>query len=410
MPEPTSPLDAMHLLDPMPLRRDTPGIDAGIHLNHAGASLPPAAVHEAIQDHLALEIALGGYEAEAARQDEIAAAYGAMETLLGATPGSVALVENATAAFSQALSSIRFRPGDVLLTTRHDYVSNQLMALSLADRLGVEVVHAPDAPEGGVDTGAMIEIMHRRRPRLVTMTHIPTNSGLVQDPVPVAEAARARGIPFLLDACQSVGQMDVRVDQIPATFISGTARKFLRGPRGAGFLWIDPEALDAGMTPLFPDLRGADWLGDGLWQPAPDARRFENWEFPWALMLGMGAAAREAIRVGLAPLQARAWGLAARLRASLADLDSGVEVLDRGPALAAIVTFRVPDMDARAVAEAMRRRGVRLSVVDWHSAVLDFEPRGVEAAVRLSPHAMTLEAELDTAVGALAEVLAEGRS
>jgi selenocysteine lyase/cysteine desulfurase len=392
-------------LDPLLLRRETPGVDAGVHLNHAGASLPPQSVHDAIQTHLAAEITLGGYEAEAARQDEIARAYASMESLLGATPGSVAFVENATTAFSQALSAIRFRPGDVLLTTRHDYVSNQLMALSLADRLGVEVVHAPDAPEGGVDTGAMIELMHRRRPRLVTMTHIPTNSGLVQDPAPVARAARDRGIPFLLDACQSVGQMEVRVRDIPATFISGTARKFLRGPRGAGFLWIDPEALDAGLTPLFPDLRGADWLGDGIWQPAPDARRFENWEFAWALMLGMGAAAREAERWGISNLQARAWGLAADLRRHLTEVDERVQVLDRGPELSAIVTFQVEGMAAARVAEALRARGIRLSVVDWHSAVLDFEPRGIEAAVRMSPHALTLESELETAAAALAEVL-----
>ncbi len=405
MHEPTPRSDASLHLDLQALRGDTPGIARGIHLNHAGASLPPAAVHQAIQDHLALEIAMGGYEAEAAAQEEIAAAYSAMETLLGATPGSVAFVENATVAFSQALSAIRFRPGDVLLTTRHDYVSNQLMAMSLAERLGVEVVHAPDAPEGGVDTTAMIELMHRRRPRLVTMTHIPTNSGLVQDPVPVAEAAKARGIPFLLDACQSVGQMEVHVERIPATFISGTARKFLRGPRGAGFLWIDPDALDAGISPLFPDLRGADWLGDGLWQPAPDARRFENWEFSWALVLGMGAAAREATRLGLAPIQARAWGLAASLRNGLRELDERIEVLDRGPVLGAIVTFQVRGMDAKVVAEALRARGVRLSVVDWQSAVLDFEPRGVEAALRLSPHLVTLESELDAALEALREIL-----
>lgn len=394
-----------HPLDPQALRRETPGVDAGVHLNHAGASLPPQAVHDAIQAHLAAEIELGGYEAEAARQEEINDVYHAMESLLGATPGSVALVENATTAFSQALSAIRFRPGDVLLTTRHDYVSNQLMALSLADRLGVEVVHAPDAPEGGVDTEAMIELMHRRRPRLVTMTHVPTNSGLVQDPAPVAVAARARGIPFLLDACQSVGQMEVRVDEIPATFISGTARKFLRGPRGVGFLWIDPEALDAGMTPLFPDLRGADWLGDGIWQPAPDARRFENWEFPWSLVLGMGAAARDAQRWGISNLQARAWKLAADLRTGLAGMDDRVQVLDRGPRLGAIVTFQVQGMPAPEVAAALRARGIRLSVVDWHSAVLDFEPRGIEAAVRMSPHALTLESELEAALLALEEVL-----
>jgi selenocysteine lyase/cysteine desulfurase len=392
-------------LDVERLRADTPGVAFGNHLNNAGASLPPAPVHEAIRAHLEAELQLGGYEAEAARQAEIEEAYRSVEALLGASPGSVAFVENATVAVSQALSSVPFRPGDVLLTTRHDYVSNQLMYLSLAERMGVEVVRAPDAPEGGADTQAMIELLHRRRPRLVAMSHMPTNSGLVQDPEPVARAARERGIPFLLDACQSVGQMPVRVEEIGATFVAATARKFLRGPRGAGFLWIDPDALDAGAAPLFPDLRGADWIEADLLQPAPDARRFENWEFSWAIVLGMGAAARYAVDCGLEALRDRAWALAAELRDRLAAVD-GVRVLDRGPRLGAIVTVEVAGHRPSAIVRGLRARGIRTSSLARGSAVLDFDARGIEGAVRFSPHAFNTEAELEAATSALAELVA----
>ncbi len=391
-------------LDLARLRADTPGTAFGNHLNNAGASLPPAPVHDAIQDHLRAELELGGYEAEAARADRIAEAYRSVEALLGATEGSVAFVENATVAFAQALSAIPFRTGDILLTTRHDYVSNQLMYLSLGERFGVEVVRAPDGPEGGVDTQAMIELLHRRRPRLVAMTHIPTNGGLVQDPVPVARAARAREIPFLLDACQSVGQMPVRVDEIGATFVAATARKFLRGPRGAGFLWIDPDALEAGLLPLFPDLRGADWIDADLLQPAPDARRFENWEFSWALVLGTGAAAGYAVELGLDRIRDRAWGLARRLREGLAALD-GVRVLDRGAVLGAIVTVAVDGHAPSHLVRILRERGIRTSALDRGSAVLDFDARGLEGALRLSPHAFNTEAEIDDAVAAIDEIV-----
>jgi selenocysteine lyase/cysteine desulfurase len=391
-------------LDVARLRAETPGVAFGNHLNNAGASLPPTPVHDAIQRHLQAELEMGGYEAEAARTSEIAQAYRNVEALLGATPGSVAFVENATVAVAQALSSIPFRSGDLLLTTRHDYVSNQLMYLSLAERFGVEVVRAPDASEGGVDTQAMIELMHRRRPRLVAMTHIPTNSGLVQDPVPVARAARAREIPFLLDACQSVGQMPVRVDEIGATFVAATARKFLRGPRGSGFLWIDPDALDAGLMPLFPDLRGADWIDADLLQPAPDARRFENWEFSWALVLGTAAAARYASACGLEAIRDRVRALASRLRHGLAALD-GVRVLDRGPELGAIVTAAVAGHKPPRLVRILRERGIRTSSLDRTSAVLDFDARGIEGALRLSPHAFNSETEVDDVVAALHELV-----
>jgi selenocysteine lyase/cysteine desulfurase len=385
------------------LRSETPGFAFGTHLNHAGASLPPQAVHDAVAAHLQAELELGGYEAEDARASEIAGAYRAVEGLIGATQGSVAFVENATVAYSQALSSVAFQPGDVLLCTRHDYVSNQLMALSLAQRFGVEVVRAPDAPEGGVDTQAMLELLRRRQPRLVTMTQIPTNSGLVQDPTPVAQAAREAGIPFLLDACQSVGQMPLDVEALGVTFLAATARKFLRGPRGVGFLWIDPEALGAGALPLYPDLRGAEWTGAQGFRPAPDARRFENWEFSWALVLGMGAAAKVAMDTGIEAIQGRAWGLAAQLRQGLAALD-GVEVLDRGPTLSAIVTAQVQRWHPEALVEALRKRGIRTSSLGLSSAVLDFGDRGIAGALRLSPHALSTEGELELAVEALREL------
>jgi selenocysteine lyase/cysteine desulfurase len=398
-------MNASNPLDVNRLRAETPGVAFGNHLNNAGSSLPPAPVHNAIRDYLKAELEMGGYEAAAAHPGAIRQAYDSVEALLGATSGSVAFVENATVAFSQALSSIPFRRGDVILTTRHDYVSNQLMYLSLAERFGVELVRAPDAPEGGVDTGAMLELLHRRRPRLVAMTHIPTNSGLVQDPVPVARAAREREIPFLLDACQSVGQMPVDVAEIGATFIAATSRKFLRGPRGSGFLWVDPEALDAGLAPLFPDLHGADWIEADLLQPAPDARRFENWEFSWALVLGTGAAARYATDCGLEAIRDRAWGLAAHLRTLLEAVD-GVTVLDRGARLGAIVTVTVDGWTPAALVNALRNVGIRTSALERSSAVLDFDERGIEGALRLSPHAFNTEDELQGAVDALAEITA----
>jgi selenocysteine lyase/cysteine desulfurase len=389
------------------LRSDTPGCATRIHLNNAGAALMPTPVLDAVRGHLELEAALGGYEAEAARADAIGAAYREVEGLLGASPGTVAFVENATVAFAQVLSSIPFRKGDVILTTRNDYVSNQLMYLSLLDRFGVRVERAPDGEDGGADVHAMSEAIHRLRPRLVTMSHVPTSSGLVQEAAAVGRACRERGIPFLLDACQSVGQMPVDVEQIPCTFLAATSRKFLRGPRGSGFLYAHPDALEEGYTPLFPDLRGADWIEADLAQPAPDARRFENWEFAWALVLGTAAAARYAQSVGLEAIRSRAWDLAGLLRRHLAELP-GVRVLDRGSTLCAIVTIEVEGRRPAELVRGLRQVGVNTSSVDRSSAVIDFDEKGVEAALRLSPHYYNTESELDQAVEALDRLIREG--
>lgn len=391
------------MIDLAAVRADTPGVEHCVHLNNAGAALVPEPVLRAVREHLELEARIGGYEAADARAAAVEGVYEALGSLLGADPRSIALTEHATASFVAALSAIPFRRGDVLLTTRHDYVSNQIQYLSLAQRLGVEVVRAPDGPEGGVDVGIMRDLIHRRAPRLVAMSHVPTNSGLVQDVAAVGAACRERDVWFLVDACQSVGQMAVRPESIGADFLSATARKFLRGPRGVGFLWVSDRALDAGLEPLFPDLRGADWIDSDLHQAAQDARRFESWEFAYGLLLGMGEAARYATAVGLDAIRERSWALAARLRESLEALP-GVRILDRGAARCAIVTAAVDGWEPRRLVASLREEGINTSALTVESAVLDFRDKGVEGALRLSPHYYNSTAELDQAVETLSRL------
>ncbi len=363
----------------------------------------PAPVLAEIQSHLELESRIGGYEAAAEAHALIEDCYEAVAGLLSTVPSRVAITENATAAFQQALSAIPFRPGDLLLTTRNDYASNQIQYLSLARRLGIEVIRAPEAPAGGVDVEGLAAIVHRRRPRLVAMSHVPTNSGLVQDAEAVGRVCRERDVWFLLDACQSLGQIPLDPEALGCDFLTATARKFLRGPRGVGLLWVSERVLAADLEPLFPDLRGADWIADDLYQPAPDARRFENWEFAYALVRGLGAAARYAATVGVAAGGERAAMLASRLRRDLEALD-GVTILDRGPRLCAIVTARVADADPVTLVAQLRRRGINTSALDRSSAVLDFDHKGVEGALRLSPHYYNTEAEIDRAVAAIDEL------
>ncbi len=386
-------------------RDDTPGLQHRIHFNSAGASLMPKPVTSCITGYIGLEAEIGGYEAAAAEAEGIARAYEHTAALIGALPDRLAMTEHATASFVAALSSVPFRRGDVLVTTRQDYVSNQIQYLALADRFGVEVLRAPDAPEGGVDLQAMEELIHRRRPKLVAITQIPTNSGLVQDAYAVGAMCRAREVLYLVDGCQSVGQMPIDVEAMGCDFFSATSRKYLRGPRGAGFLYVSDRVIDAGLEPLFPDMRGADWIAPDLYQPAPDARRFESWEYAWALVLATGAAAEYPTAVGLDRIEARARRLARELRERLAGLDR-VRVLDRGAELGAIVTASFDGYTPGDLVTELRRRGINTSSQTRIDAVLDYDEKGVDGALRMSPHYFNDEADLDALEGALREILA----
>ncbi|HUG02653.1 MAG TPA: aminotransferase class V-fold PLP-dependent enzyme [Longimicrobiales bacterium] len=376
------------------LRADTPAAARGrIHLNNAGAALVPRPVRAAVDEHLDLEDTIGGYEAADASRDRIDAVYASVGRLLNAAAEDVALVENATTAVALVLSAVDPGPGDAIVTTQDDYASNQIMYLSLARRRGVRVVRAPDLPEGGVDPAALAEAVRREAPVLVSLTWIPTNSGLVQPAAEVGAICRERGVPYMVDACQAVGQMPIDVGALGCDYLAASGRKFLRGPRGTGLLYVSPAALERGATPLLPDMRGATWTDPNAYAPASGARRFENWEYAHALSLGLGAAVEYALAIGLADIQERAWGLAADLRERLARV-RGVRVLDRGPELCAIVTARIDGFDAEAVVQALRAEGINTSAVVRSAAVIDMDRKGATTALRISPHYYNTSAEI----------------
>jgi len=385
-------------------RADTPGCEGLIHLNNAGAALMPLPVREAVTGHLALESELGGYEAAEARADALGGAYAALGQLIGAAPRNLAMQQNSTVGFAQALAAFDLGPGDAILTSRADYASNQIMYLALARRRGVEIVRAPDAPEGGIDPQAVRELVARRRPALLSLTWIPTNSGLVQPAEAVAEVCRDAGVPYIVDACQAVGQMPVDVRRLHCDYLAGASRKFLRGPRGVGFLYVSDRALAAGAYPLTVDMHGATWSAPEDFTLTPDARRFESWEIAYALVLGTGVAAEYALAVGVEAYSRRSWALARYARERLEAID-GVRVLDRGPVLCAIATAELGGRRAEEVKLALRERRINTSSPDRDDAVIDMDEKGAASALRISPHYYNTADEIDAAVAALAEVM-----
>jgi selenocysteine lyase/cysteine desulfurase len=381
-------------------REDTPGCANRVHLNNAGAGLMPRSVLDAVTSHLHREANFGGYESSDDAASAVSDAYAGVARLLGTHPRNVAVVENSTVAFFQALAAFDFRPRDVIVTTRNDYVSNQLAYLALARRHGVEIRRAANLATGEADQQSVRELLRDPRTRLLAVTWVPTNSGLVQPVEALGEIAESAGVPYLIDACQAVGEIPVDVARLRCDFLSATARKFLRGPRGIGFLYVSDRALQRGDYPLYIDMRGADWRTPDSFDLAPDARRFENWEFAYSLVLGLGEAARYALSVGVERGGRRARELAAALRTKLNTL-GGFRVLDRGKDLAAIVTVDVPGWDASTLVTALRRRGINTSASLRAYAVIDMAEKNANSALRISPHYYNTEAELDVLLDAL---------
>ncbi|WP_439577364.1 aminotransferase class V-fold PLP-dependent enzyme [Elioraea sp.] len=386
-------------LDVARLRADTPGCARVLHLNNAGAALPPAPVLDAVIGHLRREAEIGGYEAADEAEPGLKMGYRAIARLIGAAPDEIALVESATQAWTLGFHAFEFGEGDRILTARAEYASNVISFLHLARARGVVVEVVPSDGDGVLDVEALRRMIDART-KLIAVTHVPTNGGLVNPAAAIGAVARAHGIPFLLDACQSVGQLPIDVDAIGCDMLSATGRKFLRGPRGTGFLYVRRTILDR-LRPPFLDLHSARWTGARDYAVEPGAARFEMWESSIACRLGLGAAVAYALALGIEAIATRIGTLAEILRERLAALP-GVVVHDLGRKRCGIVTFTLEGVTARDTSARLRAQGINTSVSTAPFARWDMEPRGLSELVRASPHAYNTEDELDRFVSAIA--------
>ena len=381
----------MAALDIARLRAETPACEKLIHFNNAGSSLMPKPVYQALLDHLALEQSIGGYEAEDDACPLLEDFYDSFATLLNCDRTEIAYVENATRAWDMAFYSLPLKEGDRILTAEAEYVSNFLGFLHQAKRRGLAIDVVPSDASGQLDLDAM-QRMVTPRTKLIAITHIPTQGGLVNPAEEVGKIARLHGITYLLDACQSAGQIPLDIERIGCHLLSGTGRKFMRGPRGTGFLYVSNAILER-LDPPFIDLHAATWTDARSYEIRPDARRFENWESFVAGRVGLRAAVRYALEVGLEPIRARVTTLAERLRQLLADLP-GIRVQDLGRVRSGIVTFTKEDELPRAVQARLHAAGINVSISSRSSAQLDFGRRGLSQVVRASVHYFNTEEEI----------------
>jgi cysteine desulfurase / selenocysteine lyase len=386
------------MIDVARARRETPGCEHVTHLNNAGSSLPPQPVLDAVVGHLELEARVGGYEAQEQNEAAIERFYGAAAELLGAHPEEIAFASSATRAWDMAFYAFPFERGDRILTAFAEYASNYIAYIQVAERTGVEVVPVPNDEHGQVAVDALRERVDERV-KLIAITHVPTNGGLVNPAAEIGAVAREAGIPYLLDACQSVGQLPVDVDEIGCDILSATGRKYLRGPRGTGFLYVRSSLLE-GLEPPFLDMRAADWVEPDRYELRPDALRFEEWEQAYALKVGLATAIDYALGWGVDATWQRVAALGESLRGRLGEVE-GVTVRDLGAVRCGIVTFAVDGVGANELKERLAHEQINVTVSEPSSTLLDATARRLPDLVRASVHYYNTDEELDRLVEAV---------
>lgn len=381
------------------LRGDLLADQGHVHLDNAGASLMAAPVHDVLLSHLAREARIGGYVAQEKAAESLEASYHSMARLLGASADEIAFTASATDAWDRLFYSLPLKPGDRIVTAFNEYCSNYVAMLDRVRKTGADIIVIGSDHRGDLDGAAFEAALDDERVKLVAISHVPSSSGQINDVAAIGRMTRARGIPYLLDGCQAVGQLPVDVREIGCDMLTGTARKFLRGPRGIGFLYVSRSMLGR-LEPVMLTNQSATWTARDRYDLRTDARLFEAWERSVASQLALGAAVEYALEAGIERIAARASGLAAHLRRELANLP-GIELTDPGAALSAIVTFRHRRKDPAAIKALMAERDIAVQVASIVHTRIDLEARGIESCVRVSPHYFNSEEEISRFLEAL---------
>jgi len=383
---------------------DAPRADL-VHLNWAGAGLPLRPVIDRIVQHLEREAVDGAMEASRAVAAELEAVYASAARLLGCALDEVAVMESHTRAWQLAFAGFRFGRGDRILTARSEWAGNYAALLRAAEEAGATVDVVPSDDRGQVSVPAL-EAMLDPRVKLIALTWLPANGGLINPAAAIGRVARAAGIPYLLDAAQALGQVPIDVEALGCDVLTGSGRKYLRGPRGTGLLYVRRDFLEC-LTPPPLDHVSAPRRADGRFVQRRDARRYEAGESSIALRLGLGVALDHALAIGLPVLRARIAATAARLRAQLVEVP-GLVLRDLGVEQSGLVSFTLDGVACDDVRAALAARRINVAVNGLAYTPLDMAARGLDEIVRASVHADTTDADLARLVDALKR-LSSGR-
>ena len=378
-------------MDITKLRKDTPGTTKVLHFNNAGAALMPAPVVNAMTDYLDEETLYGGYETMMSQSSQLMAFYAEAAKMLHCTPGEIAFTDSATTAWQRAFFSIPWQNGDNIITGNAEYASNYISLLRLQELFDIEVRVVPDNIYGETDPKALEQLIDKNT-RLIAITHMPTSGGLVNPIEEIGRLANKHGVLYLVDACQSVGHCPLDVRTIGCDFLTGTGRKYLRGPRGTGLLYVRHEIIEK-LSPLSLDLYSAQWTGPNTYKTRKNALKFENFESNLAAKAGLAAAIRYQNNLGIDKTWKRIQELATLLRKKLNEIP-GLQVTDNGKVLSGIVTFTHKNYSAKDIKVHLDKQHINVTIVPLANSRLHMEKMGMEEVVRASVHYYNTEEEI----------------
>ncbi len=384
-------------------RRETRGCRELIHFNNAGAALMPAPVCDVLHSYLRQEELQGGYEVMDKQAAALENFYLAVAKLINCDREEVAFVDSASRGWAAAFYAFDFQPGDRILTSGAEYGSNLVAMLHRVKKCGVEIDVIPDDEDGQIDLDALQQRIDGRV-KLIALTHIPSGNGLINPAAAVGRIANAVAIPFLLDACQSLGQLPLDVAKLGCDLLCGTGRKFLRGPRGTGLLYVRRRLLER-LEPAQLNQHAANLHGTEDYHLREDARRYEFWERSYAGQVALGVAIDYALGWALDAIANRVQDLATGLRSALADVPN-ITVTDVGVEKSAIVTFSVAGQAATALQRGLAAAGINLSLVPASANPCLFRGQAPTNQLRASLHYYNTEVEIETFCAVLRRLLA----
>nr|WP_218172085.1 aminotransferase class V-fold PLP-dependent enzyme [Pseudomonas edaphica] len=383
------------------LRDDTPGCQSGIvHFNHAGASLPSQATLDAIIDQLQREARDGPMEAGEHGAILVEKARRAAGQLLNAPVSSIAFASSGSTAWSLAFQALGpWQPGDRILVGRHEWGGN-LASMQLAVQAGARVEVIPCDATGAVCPLAL-EAMIDANVKLIDLTWLPANGGLINPAPAIGEVARRHAIPYFIDAGQAVGQLPVDVQALHCDVLKSAGRKHLRGPRGTALLYVRPDFLQR-LSPAQRDVFSAPWTVEGF-DLRNDARRFETSEVSYALLAGLGNALQEVNRLGVERTWERVLQLSGRIRDALRQIP-GVSLHDLGTLHSGLIAFNLAGWEAFELKRRLGLKRINIGANGVAYTPLDMQARGLTSIARVSVSPLNTEHDIELLIAALREL------
>lgn len=377
-----------------------------IHLNNAGASLVSDTTLDEMVKHLRLEQEIGGYEAAAERSADLEEFYPTIASLLGVEKENVAFSDSATRAWNTVIFSMKFNKGDRILTTSTEFGSNVVSLQSVAEQSGAELIVLDVQENGSIDMNELRTYIDERL-KLVAVSHAPAHCGSVINAEEIGVCLKDTDAFYLLDACQTLGQFDVDVSKIGCDALVGTGRKWLRGPRGTGFVFASNRLL-SDLVSVSIDLANADWLPEAKEGSQiayfGGAKKLQTWERSLAAQLGLANAVQEFLKLNKGgDITKRIAELRGRVCDAI-DHNSDFELYPDGNTRSGVVTFHSKTREAGEIKDVYARAQINVSLMNDWDAPWDFQAKSLPTLVRVSPHYLNTDAEISEFVDLTSEI------